>query len=257
MKVYSSKFAQFGVRTNRLAPVFSIIVMLGASFLMANPVDNDSGIAVHRARIAAEMGEFPYQLDAWYGEDVPIPTSAEEILRPNSLVSRRYRRLNGTETIVIAFIHCSDIRDMLGHHPPHCYPASGWSQGSYGTSDLAIKLAGETVLMRAYRFRRLDQIGIEQQQTVLSMFLLPDSRRVIDMGDLSGPSSKGRRSSAMGVAQLQLVFRGNPTNDTLAVLASDLLTHVPRSLIDALDAPITIETEIPKQQTQGGRGSDQ
>jgi hypothetical protein len=233
----------------------SILVMLGASFLMANPSANHAGIAEHRARVAAEMARFPYQLDAWHGEDVPIPTAVEDILRPNSLVSRRFRRLGGKETIVVAFIHCSDIRDMLGHHPPHCYPAAGWSPTSIGTTDLAVKLAGETVLMRVYRFRRLDTIGIEQHQTVLSMFLLPDSRRVTEMTDLRGQGSKGRRSSAMGVAQLQLVFSGDPTDDTLEVLASDLLTNVPRSLIDALDAPIATETELLEQQSRGDRRS--
>lgn len=240
MKIYSSQLTRLGLRTNRLAPIFSIAVMLGASFLMANPVTDHAGIQTHRAKIAAEMSEFPFQLDSWHGQDVPIPTAAEEILRPNSLVSRRFTRVGGTEVevVVLALIHCSDIRDMVGHHPPHCYPAAGWSMDAIDTKDLAISLAGETVLMRAYRFRRMDKIGIEQQQTVLSMFLLPDARRLTDMNDLQGSGSQGRRVSAMGVAQLQLVFIGNPTDTDLTEDASDLLKHFPQALVDALDAPI-------------------
>ena len=245
MKLYSSRFARLGLRTNRLAPIFSIVVMLGASFLMANPVTNHTGIHTHRARIAGEMSQFPFQLDDWHGQDVPIPTAAEEILRPNSLVSRRFTRLGSTETVLLALIHCSDIRDMVGHHPPHCYPAAGWTIDAYNTKDLAIRLAGETVLMRAYRFKRMDKIGIEQQQTVLSMFMLPDARRLTDMNDLQGSGASGRRVSAMGVAQLQLLFRGNPTDADLTKQASNFLRHFPQAVVDALDAPVEAHSEEP------------
>ena len=238
MRIYSSQLARFGLRTNRLAPIFSIIVMLGASLLMANPVTNHAGIRIHRARIAQEMSDFPFQLDAWHGEDVPIPTAAEDILRPNSVVSRRFTKIGEAETVVLALIHCSDIRDMVGHHPPHCYPAAGWSLNNSEVEDLAITLGNETVLMRAYRFRRLDKIGIEQQQTVLSLFLLPDARRLTDMNDLRGRTSEGRMVSAMGVAQLQLVFPGIRTDTDLTNEANDLLKHFPQTLVDALDAPI-------------------
>ena len=254
MKVHSSQIAQVMLRTNRLAPIFSIAVMIGASFLMAHPVSNEANVLAHRARIADEMSLFPFQLDGWHGRDVPIPTAAEEILRPNSVVSRVFTELGTNNKTVLALIHCSDIRDMVGHHPPHCYPAAGWSIDVAGTQDLAIKLAGETVLMRSYRFRRLDKIGIEQQQAVLSMFLLPDSRRLTDMNDLRASGSQGRRASAMGVAQLQLVYEGNPTDRELTEVANALLRNFPQPLLDALDAPVTDsfdDSEMPLRQDRG------
>ena len=256
MRMRKNKFAQMGVKVSRMSPFLSIVVMLCASFLMADPTANHAGIKDHRARISGEMSRFPYQLDAWHGEDVPIPTAAEEILRPNSLISRRFSRLGGLENIVLALIHCSDVRDMLGHHPPHCYPASGWTSDSPTMTDLAVKLSGETILMRVYRFHRIDSFGIEVQQTVLSVFMLPDTRRYTNMNELSGHGSSGRLSSAMGVAQLQLVFSGNPSNDTVSALASDLLTHIPRSIINALDAPIKDIDSTSEQSNHEGLEED-
>lgn len=252
MRTRSSKVASLRLRVNRFAPALSIALMLGASFLMANPVAYDQNIVDHRARIAEEMAVFPFQLGQWVGQDVPVPTTAVEILRPNSLVSRRYSRLGTSESVVLAFIHCSDLRDMMGHYPPVCYPATGWTLHEDSVEDVPVSLAGGTAFMRLYRFYRFDDIGLERQQVVLSMFLLPDDLLLTDMEDLRGRSTRGRSMSATGVAQLQLVFAEDPATSSIASQASEMLAAVPPALISALNAPIYPETSDPMT----GNGSD-
>ena len=238
MKTRSSKFGSMRMRINRFAPVLSILLMVGASFLMANPVANDAELLSHRARIVDEMAKFPYRLGQWVGEEVPVPTTAVEILRPNALVSRRYSRLETADSVVLALIHCNDLRDMLGHYPPVCYPATGWTLEEDGTEELPIRLADTDVFMRLYRFHRFAKIGLVREQAVLSMFLLPDGRLLTDMEDLKGRSTQGRSMSATGVAQLQIVFADDPTTSTVLSHANEILTEVPQMLVGTLSAPI-------------------
>lgn len=238
MRTRSSRGATFRLRMNRFAPALSIILMLGASFLMANPVANDPHIVAHRAKIAQKMETFPFQLSQWVGEEVPIPTSAVEILRPNSLVSRQYSRLGTTESVVLALIHCNDLRDMMGHYPPVCYPATGWTLDEESIEEVSVLLGDSEAPMRLYRFRRFDDIGLEREQVVLSTFLLPEDLLLTDMEDLRGRSTRGRSMSATGVAQLQIVFPdAQPTSSAIAH-ANEMLSAVPQEIVSALVAPI-------------------
>lgn len=253
MKVRSSRIGSVRMRINRTAPLLSIILMMGGWFLIDNPLGVDSHILKHRAEIAAEMDEFPFQLDNWWGADVPVPTAAMEILRPNSLVSRRFSRLETSDDVVLALIHCSDLRDMVGHYPPVCYPATGWTLNEDATEDVTVQLADINVQMRLYRFRRFDQDGLEQEQTVLSMFLLPNGLLLTDMQELKGRSTQGRNMSAVGVAQLQMVFTESPDTRLVVEHTTELLSAVPMKLISALYAPLNPEKTGPSNESELAR----
>jgi hypothetical protein len=250
MKMRSSRLGSMRLRINRVAPLVSIVLMMGGWFLIDNPLGEDSQILRHRAQIAAQMDEFPYQLDNWWGADVPVPTAAMEILRPNSLVSRRFSRLETSDDVVLALIHCSDLRDMVGHYPPVCYPATGWTLNQDAIEDVQVRLADINVQMRLYRFHRFDQDGLEQEQTVLSMFLLPNGLLLTDMQELKGKSTQGRNMSAIGVAQLQMVFADSPETELVVNHTTELLGAVPMNLISALYAPLNPETPSPSNESE-------
>ena len=250
MKVRSTRLGSIRMRVNRSAPVLSILLMIGGWFLIDNPLGEDGQILQHRANIVMEMDKFPYQLDNWWGADVPVPTSAMEILRPNSLVSRRFSKLETSDEVVLALIHCSDLRDMMGHYPPVCYPATGWTLNEEGTEDVTVKLADINAQMRLYRFHRFDQEGLQKEQTVLSIFLLPNQMLLTDMQELKGRSSKGRNMSAIGVAQLQMVFTDSPDTEVVVSHATELLGAIPMQLISALYAPLNIETTSPTNESE-------
>ena len=250
MKVRSSRLGSMRMRINRSAPLVSIVLMMGGWFLIENPMGEDGQILEHRARIVEEMKTFPYQLDNWWGADVPVPTSAMEILRPNSLVSRRFSKLETSDEVVLALIHCSDLRDMMGHYPPVCYPATGWTLDEEGTEDVLVPLADINARMRLYRFHRFDQEGLQKEQTVLSIFLLPNELLLTDMQELKGRSSRGRNMSAVGVAQLQMVFNDAPETDVVVRQATELLSAVPMKIISALYAPLNEESTSPSNESE-------
>ena len=249
MKLRANRSASFGLKANRIAPIVSILVFVVGWFLVDTPFKNDQSIVSHRERIAEKMDAFPYQLADWMGTDVPIPTAAMDILNPNSLVSRRYTRLNSDENVVMALIHCSDIRDMQGHYPPVCYPARGWNLEEGSVENIPMLLGDTDVSMRLYRFKRFDRTGLEQRQVVLSMFLLPDGLMTTDMQDLKGISSRGTSLSSTGVAQLQMVFNETLDQKTVVEQAGALMSAVPNDLIKALQAPIY--TDASSQLTEG------
>ena len=244
MKVRSTRLGMIRLRLNRVAPVLAIVLMTGGWFLIERPMGEDPSIIRHRERIADEVSGFPYQLDNWWGSDVPVPTSAMEILRPNSMVSRKYSRLDGSEEVVLALIHCSDLRDMVGHYPPVCYPAIGWTLEDPEIERIEVRLSDVDVEMALYRFHRLDQDGLEQRQTVLSVFLLPNELVLTDMEELKGRSTRSRSMSAIGVAQLQMVFDDAPGTDRVVEQATELLSAIPKPIVSALYAPLQADPTV-------------
>ena len=245
MKLRSTRMGRFRLHANRTAPLFSILILLGGAALLDNPAREDAQLIAHRAMIADEMQDFPYQLGMWVGQDVPIPTSAVETLNPHSLVGRRFTRLETSEEVVLALIHCDDLRDMMGHHPPVCYPATGWTEKPDSMEVIETFLADTPVQMRLYRFERIGSVGLEQEQCVLSMFFLPDGLLLTDMQELKGRSSSGRSLSATGVAQLQMVFAASPETTKIVEQSTELLGAVPPGLMKALTA--RIHSDAPEQ----------
>ena len=243
MRVRSTRLGLIGMHANHYAPFVAIIILLGGASLLENPAREDPQIIAHRTRIAQKMNEFPFQLGMWLGQDVPIPTSAMEILNPSSLVSRRYSRLDTSAEVTLALIHCQDLRDMMGHYPPVCYPATGWTELEDRSEVIGTRIGSTPVSMRLYRFQRFGNIGLEEEQCVLSMFLLPDGMLLTDMEELRGRSSGGRSMSATGVAQLQMVFAAAPETEKIVAYLDEMLREVPDELFEALTAPIHDGTE--------------
>jgi len=238
MKTRMNPRAGVGLKFNRTAPIVTVVIFMSGWFLLDAPVRDKPELVSHRSRIAERMGEFPYQLADWVGTDVPVPTEAMDILNPNSLVSRRYRRLDSDDEVVMALIHCSDTRDMQGHYPPICYPARGWNLKKGEFDRVRVTLGSEDVDMSIYRFRRFDRSGLEQTQVVLSMFLLPNGMIMTDMEGIRGRSAQGRALSSTGVAQLQLVFGKATSTESVIEQANSLMDAMPEDLIVALRAPI-------------------
>ena len=238
MRMRTNPRASMGLRFNRTAPIVTILIFMSGWLVLDAPIRESAELVSHRTRIAERMDSFPYQLADWVGTDVPVPTAAMEILNPNSLVSRRYRRLNSDDEMIMALIHCSDTRDMQGHYPPICYPARGWNLVDEDVSRIPMTLGSHEVDMSLYRFRRFDRSGLEQTQMVLSMFLLPNGLVMTDMEAIRGRSAGGRALSATGVAQLQMVFSDAADTDSVIEQANSLMKAVPEELISALRAPI-------------------
>lgn len=196
-------------RLAEAAPVLALAALLTMPLLLRREVDDAKLVLARNAVVQQAVNAVPYRLGDWVGEDVEVPASAVEILRPNAVLSRRFNRLGGGTSVHLLVIHCSDARDMQGHYPPICYPANGWIRtDETGVGDTcSLRIGGESVELRIYNFRQLDAMGGERRLRVYNYFLLPGARTTVD---LSIVNRLVERSvfSVRGVAQVQLVLNG-------------------------------------------------
>ena len=87
-----------------------------------------AGAADYLADCRTAATSIPYTLPGgWIGQDAPVPTQATDLLRPNVLVSRTFRRLGNRSAVGFLLVQTTHRRDLLQHHPPVCYPNQGWT----------------------------------------------------------------------------------------------------------------------------------
>lgn len=108
-----------------LGPLATVFVLAGLAWSIEQREPSADMVAVQdRVREAAES--FPDLIDGWYGRRVEIPAPAVHILKPNALISRRYRHAGSGETVKLLLVHTRDAVDLVHHYPPVCYPNNGW-----------------------------------------------------------------------------------------------------------------------------------
>jgi hypothetical protein len=237
--------------TSRLVPTMAIVFLVVAGMMRLSESRPSEVLEKYHEVIARQISAFPFQIGKWVGQDVIIPTSAQEILNPNGLISRRYSRYGSEGALTFALIHCIDMRDMHGHHPPRCYPASGWSFQEEGQGDedlqqetLAVQIGDIQADMSVNRFWRADQMVSRNEMVVVSIFITPMAGMVNDMTVLQEIGSMGRGASSLGVAQIQLVFSGDLSKDDLSSKVNDFMANMPDELLqNMLSLPESEELE--------------
>ncbi len=225
-------------RVNLVAPSLAFMVLLAAGTIARcesrlDVVPKERGIEVSAAFLA-----LPYRLGPWIGSDVPLPAGATEILNSSAVVSRRYQELGTGRRATLGIVHCSDIRDMLGHYPPNCYPSSGYTV-SEGSGEI-VKLSIGSIPIEAviYRFLRVESDGSQRELTVVDFFVLPEIGTSVDM-KLVTSMARSRGVSQRGIGQVQVVLDGVPQTSEAIAIAEALLTRVPSTLFTLLGAPLT------------------
>lgn len=150
---------------------------------------------LYHARIVEEIERVPYRWGNWSGRDIELPASAVQLLRPTATLSRRYTNRETGRQVHVIIVHCSDVRDMIGHYPPICYPAHGWDMGD------EVGTAAER--FRTYHFSRVTQ-GVQVNMIVRNLFIAPGGKLFTSMDDLRGIESDRLRRQ-LGAAQVQLL----------------------------------------------------
>jgi hypothetical protein len=192
----------------------------------------------HVAAVGERVAAIPYRIGDWAGRDVTLPAAALEILHSSAAVSRSYSNLRTGDQARLAIIFCGDVRDMLGHHPPACYPASGWRQsggenGRKGESRLTIRIHGEEVEANIFRFFKADPSGVDRQITIVGFFALPGVGMTPDPAVVRSRSTR-RAVSSLGAGQVQVLLDGFPSEKRAVELAEDLLGAIPASTFEVL-----------------------
>ena len=183
------------------------------------------------------LENFPEQLGDGDGlwiavRDVGVPSRQERILDLSSHVSREFRRLGShppvLATLFVAF--CIDARTMAGHHPSHCYPASGWvAQDDGVTVSTVMREDGRDIECRVYEFRR-DSVNDVNLTVVNGFFAAPgDFSATIDEAfEALGSVFFGRR----GLFQFQILFQDLKPGVDVMLYAAEILRGIPSDVFD-------------------------
>ncbi len=201
MKVRRSKLGGL----NRGAVGLAFVLVLVLPMVFPNHVRPDPTALARQVAVAEAVEAAPYQIGHWLGTDIPVLRSAVELLRPNAILSRRYRRVEGGYSVSLLVVHCMDIRDMGGHYPPNCYPSAGWSVADDPASgEVSLEFGGRRVPAAVYGFRRIQDGIRESRVRIFNFFVLPDGAVTADIGELRSRSER-MALSAQGVAQIQIL----------------------------------------------------
>lgn len=146
-------------------------------------------------------------------DDIKLPDSAEQLLHPNCVVQRRYSsdtlRVNGQPVQAsLLIVQCKDSRDMAGHFPPICYPASGSRQ----LSAYPFKLTAGGYVISGYEYEFLRQFLPRYQQAVYDFFIVPRQGFVPDMDGVRR-AAKNYEARYYGAAQFQVVMDADYPQD--------------------------------------------
>jgi hypothetical protein len=162
------------------------------------PVD----AAGYHERVRGAAATVPLHIGSWLGVDTPVPTAAVEMLNPNVVISRRYEDLRTHQSISFLLVQVSDVRDILGHYPPYCYPARGSPEMSREakTWDLGgLKINGTTYSFASHR------LATRAETIVDHVVILPNVNTYSDMNEATNAAQHHRRKF-FGAAHIQLVY---------------------------------------------------
>ena len=157
----------------------------------------------------------PMEIGPWVGEDVEVQAGALALLKPNGILSRRYRHRSTGWAVSLLIVHCQQAGDMAGHYPPICYPnTGGWQlkeQRPTRWRALDLERAG-----MEYDFSMVRQ-GRVYGQTVANLILLPDGSTAQDMDGVWATASDYTKRF-YGAGQVQMVFSSDiATGDRRAI----------------------------------------
>jgi hypothetical protein len=215
-------------RIRELSPIIAAAMLLTLPIVLPDASVTDAAFAQRNAGIAAAMEQVPWRIGRWRGEPVPVPAAAQDVLRPNAIVSRRYQEIGGELEAILVIVHCSDTRDMLGHFPPMCYPANGWQavKDSGGLEPIAADIGiHRSVDCMRYDFYLNTDWGSTRGIKIYNFFVLPGGAIAHELGELRGQAGR-TRTSAMGVAQVQIAFSDQVSDEEARRATAELLEGI-------------------------------
>ena len=218
-----------------LASLLAIFLMPQKLHVRALPIGYDTRNAEIRSaflQLPSQLGEENHWLEIG---DVTIPTSQARILDLNAYVSKRFRRLASPRLIeaTLFLSHCADARNMIGHHPPKCYPAIGWDLEAHATREFEIvHSTGQVIRANIYKFRS-ERANMNTTLHVANGFVVAGGR----FNSTLEEASVGLGGDGMvqyGISQFQLLFQGQFSEDELILYTDEIMSTIPSTILDAI-----------------------
>lgn len=225
---------RFLIAYRRRAPEVGIGVLVLASFFASvQPRISTDGT---QPDVADAILGIPKVLQAsdrvWIAtREVPIPTGQAEMLQLSAAVSREYRRIGRSPAIeaTLFLSKVDDARLMTGHHPPICYPASGWALEGVGDPNgfEFERQDGVVVRYQIYRFTRAS--GPVSELVVVNGFWTDEGVPSSSI-DLAISNSLRNDSGRIGLSQFQILFQRFHSAADLHDCVVELLEAFPKAV---------------------------
>lgn len=182
------------------------------------------GSAQYHERVKSAAEALPFRTDTWISEDIPAQASAVAILHPNVIMERRYRDISTGLEGNLLLVQCLDARDILGHYPPVCYVANGYTLESAQRDSRTVgslKIDGMSYEFSSARLATRGSIK------VYDFMILPDGETAPDMAAVNA-IARNRHERHFGAAQIQVITDdAMPDQDRDRVIQSLLTCALP------------------------------
>ncbi len=221
-----------------VSPVAAAAAMIAVFILVGKP-RSQSGSELEVGEIQKIFHSFPEEIVAVDGiwlqsRLVPVPTGQAKMLGRSAYLSREYVRLRTYPQVnaIVFMVYCADSRMMTGHHPPNCYPSSGWDLVEDGTTDFSVRRADERVIETTiYRFERQKNAG--EELVIISGFFLEDGRFFSTL-DTATRNGRSTLLGGGGLFQFQILLQSGHSSVDVELYGRELLSGIPNALFDEI-----------------------
>lgn len=217
------------------APGLALLLLAGIGVDRSNreavPVDAQA----YHARVLEEIALIPYRFGDWIGVDSEISAGALRILDANASLSRTYRNVVTGRSATLLVVQCADARSLLGHYPPVCYPAQGWTP--VRSAPLEVREGDTPVFATEYEFQ-YDALSRAARLGVFHFTVLPSGETAPNM-DALDRAARDRRTRPFGGTSVQIVVDANLSGSERREIYGTLVVAVQawlQSLEAGLDA---------------------
>jgi hypothetical protein len=194
-------------------------------------------VTAYFARVKAGIEDVPLQAGPWLGMDIDVIPAAQELLQPNKILQRRYTNADTGEWFEMLIVHCGDVRDMLGHYPPVCYKANGWSLEN--KESLSVPVGAFNAPATRYVFEREIDF-VKDEIRIVNVFALPAPAGEGFGEDLAIVQRAGRyrERARMGSAQVQVIVPAWLTSERQDEIIGTAMSLVGPVLLDVERGPM-------------------
>jgi hypothetical protein len=176
----------------------------------------------YHERVRDAVQGISYRIGDWIGVDQPLPQAAVQLLKPNALFCRAYRNVQSGWTSRLLVVHCRDARDLVGHFPPVCYPAHGWTLDFVRPRDWHVR--GLFIPGAEYGFSFTGPESVEQI-VIANFMVLPKGEILRDMRGVQ-KAAADYTAHWYGAAQVQLVTSANLTDAQRDLVVQELVGSI-------------------------------
>lgn len=214
----------------------ALLIMLAIIGRSIFAVEESDRVVPIQAALSSVPSRLLAQSGTWIKQrDVQVPSRQAEIFGLSASLSAEYLRLQTRPHLraVLFIAYCSDARTMTGHHPPRCYPASGWVMSDpVPENDFVFERPdGRRILGTVYHFSR--EGVITANLGVVNGFFSSGEQFFRSLSE----ARKAVRPSLLGgkgLYQFQILFQGAMLNDDILAYAEEIINAIPEAIFDEL-----------------------